>query len=166
MNQRLTITPISPPGGARHDHMLRRFSHHVDLLLDLRSWAADRSAAVALVRHVCRELDTPAPEVTFHRGRGLHTGYAQAPRHRAVQIFGEHRVRSWEQEKRRRWPSAGMVRLGDPTALGTVAHELGHHLVHHHEPLDTPAHGRRWVSWFDVAADSIAALLSSVRKET
>jgi hypothetical protein len=45
-----------------------------------------------------------------------------------------------------------MIRLGKRPALGTIAHELGHHLVNQLEPLGVPAHGRVWVAWFDVAA--------------
>ena len=48
-----------------------------------------------------------------------------------------------------------MIRLGKRPALGTIAHELGHHLVNHLEPPSAPAHGRAWVAWFDAAAAGI-----------
>ncbi len=145
--------------------MVRRFSRDPRLIFDLRAWAVDRQAATAVVAAVCHEFDSPIPEMTFHGRRGPHTGYYRSPRWKAVETVGELRIRRWEEDTGRPWPPAGMIRLGDPTSLGTVAHELGHHLAHHHEPVGTPEHGKRWVGWFDIAADGIAAWLSSVGKE-
>jgi len=54
-----------------------------------------------------------------------------------------------------------MIRLGDPTSLGTIAHELGHHLVHVLDPARTPDHGKRWVQRFDQAANAMVALVGA-----
>ncbi len=158
MTAPFVVGPVPAPERARHDHMVRRFSRRAELIFDLRRWAAERTVAAELVRAVCAELDAPVPDVTFHRRRSPHTGYAQAPRRRAVMRFGEPTVRAWEEQRRRRWPETGMLRFGDPASLDTIAHELAHHLVHHHEPLRTRDHRKVWVAWYDRAAVVVAAL--------
>lgn len=150
---RLSIQPLAGPAGTfRHEHMVRRFSVDHDLIGALRGGAVDRTQAAWIVEQVCTELAVPAPEVTFHGRRGPHTGYCQMPRSRAVQRSEHAAVERWEAAKRRRWPASGLLRFGDPTSLGTVAHELGHHLVNHLDPAATPSHGKRWVNRFDQAA--------------
>lgn len=56
----------------------------------------------------------------------------------------------------------GAIRLGRATTLMTVAHELGHHLVFHLDPLATPPHGNQWVARFDEAA----AVIDTVPRST
>ena len=66
-----------------------------------------------------------------------------------------------------RVPEQGAIRLGRRTTLMTVSHELGHHLVHYHDPVGTPDHGNRWVRRFDQAAaivgDAVAGLATANR---
>lgn len=152
----IRLHPLAPPAGARFDHMVRRFSRQPHLIFGLRRWGVDRDDATALVATVCDEVEVAPPAVTFHRGRGAHTGYYRSPRRIAVEVSSEARIRAWEEDRGRRWPLEGMIRLGEPAALGTVAHELAHHLTRRFEPVGTPNHGKRWVAWFDVAAGVLA----------
>jgi hypothetical protein len=143
-------------GSFRHEHLVRRHSRQLSVITELRRNAVPRATCTWLVSQVCADLDVPGPEVTFHRGRGPHTGYCQMPRQRAIERADTASVESWEISRSRDWPQFGMLRFGDPTSLGTVAHELGHHLVNHCEPATTTPHGKRWVHWFDVAAGQVA----------
>ena len=104
-------------------------------------------------------MDPPA--ATFHRGRSPHTGYCITPRSMAVARHGEDAVAAWEATNHP-WPVHGSLRLGDPTALSTLAHEMGHHLVHVLDPPKTPAHGKRWVARLDEAAEAVDAVLRSI----
>lgn len=154
-----TVTFIRPSPGARYDHMLRRFSVDAERIVRLRTLGVAREGARELVERVAGELDVAPPDVTFHAGRGAHTGYCQMPRGRAVALSGEGGVARWERAKRRPWPTNGMIRLGDPTSVGTVAHELSHHLVNALDPLTTPAHGKVWVGRFDDSARVVQQLV-------
>ncbi len=135
--------------------MLRRFSANPMLIVRLRTLGADRSTARALIDEVARRAGAPTPGATFHRGRGAHTGYCRQPRARAVEMSSERYVKAWE-DQRGPWPDHGMIRLGDPSSLGTIAHELGHHLVNVFEPVSTASHGKVWVARFDEAAAHVA----------
>ncbi len=139
--------------------MLRRFSRDPQLIVRLRQLGADRAAAIGLVDRATAGLGVGAPDVTIHGGRGPRSGYCMAPRSVATSALGESVVRAWEAAKGRRWPEAGMIRLGDPTSLGTIAHELGHHSVHLLDPSSTPAHGKVWVARFDDAAEAVAGIV-------
>lgn len=130
------------------------------LIVRLRSMGADREIATALVERAVATVEAAPPAVTFHGGRGPHTGYCRAPRARAVALSSERTVGAWEDEKGP-WPEHGMIRLGDPTSLGTVAHELGHHYVNVFDPISTPPHGKVWVARFDQAAAQIATLVEA-----
>lgn len=143
---------------ARHQHRVEQFSRDRRLLTDLRGVGVDRSAATRVVDHVSSTFSVPAPQLTFHRARSPHTGYCVAPRHAAFARHGADAVSTWE-ASHQVWPHNGMVRLGDPTSLATIAHEMGHHLVHFLERTTTPAHGKVWVGRFDDAAAAVAALL-------
>jgi CO/xanthine dehydrogenase Mo-binding subunit len=138
--------------------MLRRFSRDAMLIVRLRTVGVDRSTARALIERVAGELGAPPPDVTFHRGRGPHTGYCRHPRSRAVALGGEGFVAAWEMKKGP-WPEHGMIRLGDPSSLGTIAHELGHDLVNHFDATGTAPHGKVWVGRFDDAAALIDRLV-------
>lgn len=155
---RIDILPPKPP--ARHEHTLRRFSRRLAAITALGRLGVDREDARRLIEAVCDSLDLPAPLVTFHRGRSPFTGYCRKPRSNAVELWGEAAVVDWEKAKRQGWPPDGMIRLGDPTSLATVAHELGHHLVNHRERPATPGHGKAWVHWFDLAAAGVGRLAS------
>ncbi len=143
---------------ARHEHRVERFSRDYRLLTDLRHLGADRDTATRVVDHVCSTFSVPAPELTFHRGRSAHTGYCVPPRRAASARNGADAVDRWE-AAHEPWPFNGMIRLGDPTSLATIAHEAGHHLVHCLERANAPAHGKVWVGRFDDAAAAIATLL-------
>jgi hypothetical protein len=142
--------------------MLRRFSRDPVLIMRLRGIGVDRAAARALIEEVAFDAGAPPPDVTFHGGRGPHTGYCRQPRGRAIELSSERYLAAWEDEKGP-WPEHGMIRLGDPTSLGTVAHELGHHLVNVFDPASTPPHGKVWVARFDAAAAHIATLVKLPR---
>jgi len=141
--------------------MLRRFSDRIPLIVSLRSWGVDRDGATDFVNGACDTLGVARPDVSFHGRRGAHTGYTRAPRMIAVANVGEAPIRTWEHSRKRAWPAHGMIRLGDPTSLGTLAHEIAHHCVFLHEPVRTPAHGKVWVRWFDRTAGVIAAMLDA-----
>jgi hypothetical protein len=139
--------------------MLRRFSRDPQLLVNLRRVGVDRATATNLIQCVVSLAGAPVPDVTFHGGRGPHTGYCQPPRAIAVATTDEHTIASWERSKRSIWPANGMIRLGDPTSIGTIAHEVGHHYVHAFDRPDTASHGKLWVRRFDYAAAQIAGLV-------
>ena len=141
--------------GARHDHMLTRFSVAPMRIVALRRLGVERDEAVRVIRLVCDAFATQAPSTTFHAGRGPHTGYTQMPLERAMATAKSTDIGAWQPANGKPWPRLGMIRLGDPSSLGTIAHELGHHLVNQHEPLRTAPHGKRWVHWFDAAAEVI-----------
>ena len=140
---------------SRHEHRVRSFSADYALLTELRSLATDRVGATLLADHICSLNEVPPPTVTFHGRRGPHTGYCLAPAWHVRLTVGERTVQRWEQQKGRTWPDEGMIRLGNQPSLGTVAHELGHHLVNQKEPPGAAPHGKVWVTWFDVAAAGV-----------
>jgi hypothetical protein len=78
------------------------------------------------------------------------------PRFHLELAYGDDAVRDWERRRGRPYPEHGQIRLGAVTRLRTLAHELGHHLVHHLHPVRTPAHGKVWVFRFDDAMGAIA----------
>lgn len=149
---------VAPPS-SRHDHMVKRFSSSWATIAALRVVGVDRSTAAEVIDFVCDDLGVAPPTPSFHGGRGPHTGYCMPPRDQAVARTNEGQVLEWERGRGSVWPEYGLVRLGDPTALATVAHELGHHLAYLTEPVGTPAHGKRWVGHFDRAAVTIDRLL-------
>jgi hypothetical protein len=148
----------APSYGACYDYMVRRFSTDSALIVQLRKEGVERLTAAGLIQGMANDLGVTPPAVTFHGRRGPHTGYCQMPRWRAVAQTEESTVTNWERAKRRDWPDAGMIRLGDPTSLGTMAHELGHHLVNLLDDAKTPAHGKVWVARFDLAAATLERL--------
>lgn len=155
-----SIQQASPPllplpireRSSRHEHRVRRYSVDYALLTDLRTVATDQAGARSAIAHACRLHEVPVPGVTFHGRRGPHTGYCLAPAWHVRITVGESAVRRWEQRKGRAWPEEGMIRLGTKTALGTIAHELGHHLVNQRERPGVAPHGKLWVGWFDTAS--------------
>ena len=143
---------------ARHEHRVEGFSRDYRLLESLRELGVDREGASRLADLIASRWSVEAPLLTFHRGRGAHTGYCVAPRDVAVARHGNDAVIRWESANGA-WAADGMIRLGDPTSLATIAHEFGHHLVHHLDPVATAAHGTRWVRRFDDAAETIRTLI-------
>lgn len=55
-----------------------------------------------------------------------------------------------------RYPPEGHLQLSATPTLGVIAHELGHLVVFHSDPVGTAAHGLRWVARFDEAAVAVA----------
>lgn len=148
----------APAGGSRYDHMVRRFTRDAQAIDSLINRGVEPPEVGSAVRYLADTHDVMVPEVTFHGRRGAHTGYCMAPRPVIVARTGEGPVQQWEREKSRQWPDTGMIRLGNPTSLATVAHELGHHLVNVLHPPKTPVHGKVWVARFDEAAATIGDL--------
>lgn len=144
----------------RHQHRVEQFSRDSGRLARLGGLGVARGSATDLVEAVSSAWSVEPPTTTFHRGRSSHTGYCIAPRLVAVARHGEDAVAAWEAANHP-WPACGLLRLGDPTALSTIAHEMGHHLVHALDPHQTPAHGKRWVARFDDVAETIDGIVGS-----
>ncbi|HSJ70148.1 MAG TPA: hypothetical protein VLA29_00695 [Acidimicrobiia bacterium] len=134
----------------RHDHRVRSVSVDYDLLRRLDHLIVDDRGARQLVELVCSTVGTPTPLLRFHARRSPFTGATEAPRWLAMEI-ATRRGRE-PGAAYRAIPEHGAIRLGRRTTLMTVAHELGHHMVHHLDKPGTPAHGHRWVERFDQAA--------------
>jgi len=158
------LTPLQDDNRkSRHDFTVRRFSSDYELLVRLQSIGVDEAGAGYLIATTSTLAGVPQPTVTFHGARGPHTGFYQSPRHRAVLRFGEEAVAGWERDRRRRWPTDGMIRLGRTTSASTVAHELGHHLTQHLERPGVATHGKLWVGHFDAAARIVGGELDGVQ---
>lgn len=143
---------------ARHDHLVRRFSRDLELLRGLdRVLVADRSLIGVLVSSACRALSVPEPALLLRANRRPDTGACDPPRRRLVAQFGEGRVRDAEAAGTVITHPYGRLRLGAPTLAGTIAHEVGHHLVNHTTGAGTPGHGKVWVAAYDAAARRLAA---------
>ena len=74
-----------------------------------------------------------------------------------VARFGEERVQAAEAAGQLVTFPRGRLRLGSRTLAGTIAHEMGHHLVNHTTGARTPGHGKVWVAAYDTAARRLAA---------
>lgn len=141
--------------------MIRRFSREPDLIFGLRRHGVERAGAEHLLGLLAQSMGVDVPESAFHRGRGPHTGYCMPPRKVVSATAGDAWLATWEATRRRPWPGPGLIRLGEPTALATIAHEFAHHAVHLLDPVSTPAHGKRWIERFDGAAVSILSAIDS-----
>lgn len=133
----------------RHDHRVRVVSSDYARLRRLDHLVVGVEAATVLVESVCADARTPVPRLRFHARRSPFTGMTEAPRDRV--LAAARRAGAGVRDPGR-LPEWGAIRLGRRTTLMTLAHELGHHLVHHLDPLGTAAHGNRWVLRFDQAA--------------
>ena len=133
----------------RHDHRVRSVSSDYDLLRRLDHVLVGVEAAERLVSDVCSGTRTPLPTLRFHARRSPFTGMTEAPRWFVEELFTRRGVVPVPDLSR--LPEHGAIRLGRETTLMTLAHELGHHLVHHHDPVGTADHGNRWVARFDQA---------------
>lgn len=144
----------------RHEHRVRTFSRNYALLTGVGDrYAVESNEARELVSIVAERFGVAEPELAFNRRRRPDTGQCWAPRRVAVEQNGESRILAWERHHRRAYPVDGQIRLGTTTSVRTLAHELGHHLVHLLEPMRTPAHGKVWVGRFDDAMELIAERL-------
>ncbi len=129
-----------PIVGNAHDHRIRQRSADPRLIVRLRGVKTDRDGATAIVAATCAELGVPAPRLAFHARRRPETGLTRPPRG----------LTSHQRD--------GHIQLSATPTLGVIAHELGHHLVFHLDPVATPAHGFRWVDRYDEAAAVVARL--------
>jgi hypothetical protein len=143
----------------RHDHRVRSVSEDYGRLRRLDHVLVGADAAERLVLAVCTTTGTPSPTLRFHGRRSPFTGMTEAPRW-VVEAMARRRGVS-PMPDLGHIPEHGAIRLGRETTLMTVAHELGHHLVHHHDPIGTADHGNRWVRRFDEAARSIDHLMGT-----
>ncbi len=162
----IEVHEFTPSGRVpRHEHRVRTFSRDYDLIVRVGdAYAVEAADAERLARLVVGRLGAPMPEMAFNRRRRADTGQCRAPRWHLEALYGADAVSAWERGRGRPYPEQGQIRLGTVTRLRTLAHELGHHLVHHLDPIRTPAHGKVWVGRFDdamgVIAESVSACLS------
>lgn len=141
----------------RHDHRVRSVSGDYALLRRLDHLVVAEGDASAVVTAVCSATGTPVPMLRFHARRSPFTGLTEAPRWLVEEINRRRNVQPIPDLGH--VPEHGAIRLGRRATLMTIAHELGHHLVHHHDPIGTPDHGNRWIGRFDAAAAEIARFL-------
>jgi hypothetical protein len=141
----------------RHDGRVQRVSADFGLLRRLDLLTVDEDDARRVVSAVCATWGIPAPVLRFHARRSPFTAACEPPatsadapakgRGAAPGTVGAGRYEH------------GALRLGRTVTLMTLAHELGHHAVHHLDPPSTPAHGNVWIGRFDEAAAVIGDML-------
>lgn len=158
----MTLNPIiiEKTPARRHDSRVERVSTDPALLKRLDRLVVAEDDARRAIETVCRQVGVPVPAIKFHARRSAFTGATEPPR-----SWQEARMRM-DDETRTTADNLlqhGAIRLGRATTLMTVAHELGHHLVFHLDPVVTPPHGNRWVARFDEAA---AVIEAAMRAET
>ena len=150
----------------RHEHRVRTFSRNYSLITGLGDhYTVESGETQELVRVVSKRFGVVEPDLALNRRRRSDTGQCWAPRWLAVEQHGESRIDAWERHYRRAYPQNGQIRLGTTTSIRTLAHELGHHLVHLLEPAHTPAHGKVWVARFDDAMELIAERLRATIRD-
>ena len=159
MSELIAFTQVSPPLRMRNEHWQRRFSEHFALIERLREFAVEPDGAESLVAGVCEAFEVPKPEFAFNRRRKAHNGLYELPRSHKLMWSGGERLAALEKERAKPFSEAGVIRLGNPASVGTVAHEVAHHVVHHREHWETPSHGRVFVAWNDRAVALIAERL-------
>ena len=152
------MRPLDPPpllgrhdpvSGLRHDHRVRSRSVDWGLLVALRSVVTDRTGARRIVATVCASTGVTQPRLGFHARRRPDTGQTRPP----IRIQAATGRAGLDP---RRYPPEGHLQLSATPTLGIIAHELAHHLVFHHEPIGTPAHGLVWVGRQDETARLVA----------
>ncbi len=148
--------PLDAVPPRRHDHRVRTVSTDYALLRRLDHLVITDTTARAVVAAVCAETATPEPRLRFHARRSPFTGLTEAPRSVVAELAARRDPPLTVDLGQ--VPEHGAIRLGRRSTLMTIAHELGHHLVHHHDPVGTPDHGNRWVERFDQSAAIIAGL--------
>ena len=155
----ITLHPIEPTRRIpRHEHRVRDFSRNYALIIEFGDrYAIDAHDAEGIVERVAGSFDVPVPDLAFNSRRRPDTGQCWAPRWHAVMTNGEERIAAWEMHHNKPYPENGRLRLGTTTMLRTLAHELGHHLVHTLEPVRTPGHGKVWVGRFDDAMEAVVS---------
>ncbi len=152
----ITFNRIPPPVRMRNEHWQRRFSKDFALIVKLREFSVEPDGAERLVAGVCEDFQVPMPEFAFNRRRKVHNGMYETPRNQKVMMNGTEIVLAFEKKRGKAFSEVGVIRLGNPASVGTVAHEVAHHVVHHREHWQTPSHGRVFVAWNDHTAALIA----------
>jgi hypothetical protein len=159
MSELIAFTQISPPVRMRNEHWQRRFSEDFALIEKLLEFAVEPDGAESLLNEVCEAFEVPMPEFAFNSRRKVHNGLYEPPRNHKLMWNGGEKLAALEKERGKTFSEAGVVRLGVPASVGTVAHEVAHHVVHHREHWETPSHGRVFVAWNDRTVALIAARL-------
>jgi hypothetical protein len=140
------------PLGQRHARWLNRFSRCLDLHEAQYRIALDGVESKKLALHLTDRFDLAHPIVKPHRGRKPNTGRCEPSRGQLIATYGEDRVTVSEDARGTRYPEHPVVRVGNPTLVGVVSHEIAHCLVNHVDGLHTPGHGRVWVARYDEVA--------------
>jgi len=152
-----TLIDATPP--RRHEGRVMQFSDDFPRLRRLDHLMVGEDDARAAVVCVCASMGVPVPTLKFHARRSPFTGACEAPRGSGTD--GLSVAGSDPSIRGSRRSEHGAIRLGRSVTLMTLAHELGHHLVHHLDKAGTPAHGKVWVHRFDQAAAVIDGLVDS-----
>ena len=140
------------PLDQRHARWLSRFSRCLGLHEAQYRILLDGLDAKILALHLSDRLGLAHPIVKPHRGRKPNTGRCEPSRGQLIDAYGEDRVATSEGSRARRYPEHPVVRVGNPTLVGVVSHEIAHCLVNHADGLHTPGHGRVWVARYDEVA--------------
>jgi hypothetical protein len=138
---------------------VRTFSVDYSRIRRLDHLIVGEGDAAAAVAAVCERAGVPLPALRFHARRSPFTGACEAPRSSTPDGLAIAGGRDHPSAARR--TEHGAIRLGRSVTLMTLAHELGHHLVHHLDDPGTPAHGKLWVLRFDQAAAVIDDLIET-----
>jgi len=152
-----TVQLTDVPERFTHHQRIADFSADLDAIVAWSHHGVTAEDSRRIISQVCARFEVPVPATLFHPRRSPHTGVTWAPRWHRTLAIGE-KVAAAE-EQGRPWPEHGEIRVGSVTAVSTLAHELGHHLVHHREPFGTAPHGKVFVGWFDQALAAVVKLL-------
>jgi hypothetical protein len=143
----------------RHDGRVQRVSVDFSLLRRIDLLAVDEQDARRVVVAVCAAWGVPEPVLRFHARRSPFTAACEPPATSSdAPVKGRGAAPGTGARSRY---EHGALRLGRTVTLMTLAHELGHHAVHHLDAASTPAHGNVWIGRFDEAAAVIEAMLPS-----
>ncbi len=159
MSELIAFTQVSPPLRMRYEHWQRRFSEDFSLIERLRGFVVEPDGAESLVAEVCEAFEVPMPEFAFNHRRKVHNGLYELPRSHTMMWSGGERLAALEKKRGKPFSEAGVIRLGNPASVGTVAHEVAHHVVQHQEHWETPSHGKVLVGWNDRTVVLIAERL-------
>ena len=151
---------LDVPERVTHQQRIIDYSQHYDAMVTWRAHGIEAADSQHIIERVCARFSVPPPATLFHPRRSPHTGVTWAPRWHRTLAMGEKATAEEEQKQGRPWQEHGEIRVGSLTAVSTLAHELGHHLVYHREPFGTAPHGKAWVSWFDQALLAVLEALN------
>jgi hypothetical protein len=163
-NVRLGSRSIS---GFRFHHMLVRFSRDIGRIDRLAKVEVDRQGASDAAEFIADSLNLPLPVLSYSRrrrhadGTPTGTGMTMWSIHDLVLMHGETKVERWRTAGalKRHLPDERIVKLGDPTLLSSVAHEMAHVQVAERSP-SAPSHGKVFVFSLDDSAAAAATWFS------